>query len=163
MRASAYILGGECNEKMAMESHFQQPPLTMEFGDSELQVLGYALSHFRKASELAPHMHRPGVGADRVMQILIQFAKAPELTRVARVLRETGFPYEALIFLMLSLNKDERLAATHYELGLVSVEESANNPEKEDEARKLIERALQLDPSNQEYRATLRRLGQPGQ
>ena len=161
MRASSYIGAGECNEKMAMESHFQQPPLTLEFGDTELQVLGYALNYFRKAAELAPHMQRPRAGASRVMEILIQFAKAPELTRVARVLRETGLPREALMLLTLSLDKDKRLAATQYELGLLYLDESANDPAKKAEARKSIESALQLDPGNQEYRATLRRLDRP--
>jgi tetratricopeptide (TPR) repeat protein len=161
MKADAYILAAECHEKMAMESHFQQPPLSLEFGDAELQVLGYALNYFRRAGEMAPHRQRPREGFDRVAQILIEFPKAAELTRVARVLREADLREEALLFLTLSLRENERLAGTHYELGLLGIDQARAEPEGIAEARKHIERALQLDPGNQEYLATLRRLGQP--
>jgi tetratricopeptide (TPR) repeat protein len=159
MRTSAYIMAAECHEKMAMESHFQQPPLNLDFGDEELQLLGYALYYFRRVGELEPHMQRPRAGFDRVMQILIEFSKAPELTRVARVLRQTDLQIEALIFLTLSLQKDERIASTHYEFGLQCLDDAGKSAEKLAEARAHIERALQLDPGNQEYLGTLRRLG----
>ena len=160
-RGNAYLTAGESNEKMAMQSHFEQPPLDGGFGDTELQVLGLSLYYYARAQELLPQMHRPRTGFDRVMEILSQFAEAPELTRVASVLRQTTFVEETVAFLKLSLEKDNNNPETYHQLAMYYIDESSDNPDALNDARYCVMRALELDPSNEDYKGTLRRVGRP--
>jgi tetratricopeptide (TPR) repeat protein len=159
MRGDAYLTAGESNEKMAMQSHFEQPPLDGDFGDAELQVLGHSLYYYARAKELLPQMHRPRVGFERVLEILSQFAEAPELTRVASILRQTNFVEETMIFLQLSLEKDSNNPDTYHQLALFYIDQSSDNPDVLNDARYCVMRALDLDPSNEGYKGTLRRVG----
>jgi tetratricopeptide (TPR) repeat protein len=161
LRADSYLVAAEHLEAIAVTSQQVNPSFLAGMPPRELLVLGQALGYFTRAILLKPESIRPREGIDRISRLVGVLAKADELIEVGPVLRDGGFVEESRMFLELATQMEPKSAKAHFELAMSFAVPSEDSEASTGLAMQYVERAIELDPNNQKYAATLHRLKNP--
>jgi tetratricopeptide (TPR) repeat protein len=145
----------QCLERFAVGSFQSNPPLIGGMESSELFLLATAAGRYRQAQE-----HDPGrvtkEDQNRVGNIIQAFGQPEQMARAARYLRTDGDLSGAIVMLTLSLQKQPNQGAAYCELAWTM--DAMGDREG---ARQEIQRALEFEIDNPEYREAKRLLDMP--
>jgi tetratricopeptide (TPR) repeat protein len=147
----------QCLERFAMGSFQSNPPLMGGMESNELLLLARAADAYRQAEE-----HDPGrvttEDQNRVGEIIRAFGQPEQMAQAARYLRADGDLSGAVVMLTLSLQEQPNQGAAYCELAWTM--DALGDRER---ARQEIQRALQFEPDNPQYREAKRLLDMPPQ
>jgi tetratricopeptide (TPR) repeat protein len=147
----------QCLERFAVGSFQSNPPLMAGMESNELFLLARAADAYRQAQE-----HDPGrvttADQNRVGEIIRAFGQPEQMAQAARYLRADGDLSGAIVMLTLSLQKQPNQGTAYSELAWTM--DALGDRER---ARQEIQRALQFEPDNPEYREAERLLDMPAQ
>jgi tetratricopeptide (TPR) repeat protein len=176
-RASTWTIAGEYFLQVAQRSYFTNPPLTAQMSDQELHLWVQAIVYFKRAMQIAPHLHRPRRGYDGALQFLKETGHLVTFTQAGKTFREMGEYDLAIQFLEFAIQQSEprlkaglsdeisksiesrsMLAAPYYELALAYLNSDRDSDSNLVRAKSLLETSANLCPEDTEYIGTLRHL-----